>query len=131
MKTYWYFDPMETYLMTFLSNLYSSYVDNHFYDIFVPLCHVGSFFNNNKWKLTDGQICRIFLFSRIKIWIFIFSGRICERPIHSRTKNNYLSFIIWKLKVSAYGDVINYCKANWLCSIINSSHFILYELLLY
>ena len=36
------------------------YIDNHFNNKFVPLCHVGYFINSDGWKLTVRYICRIF-----------------------------------------------------------------------
>jgi len=41
-------------LSKFWSNLFSNHVDNHFCDIFVLLCPVGSFINSNRRKLMDG-----------------------------------------------------------------------------
>ena len=47
-------------LLTFWSNLFSNHVANDFCDIFINLCHIGSFINCNGRKLTNGWTCHTF-----------------------------------------------------------------------
>ena len=53
------------------------YVDNHFSDKFVSLCHVGYFIYGDGKKLTIGYICYTFYTFGIKFCIFIFQEHIC------------------------------------------------------
>ena len=76
--------------MTFWSNLFNSYVDHLFCDIFVPLCHVCFFINGNRWKLTNWWICHIFF----NFWGLKFEFSSFE------DKNDYLSYVWVSLNTS-------------------------------
>jgi len=62
------------------------YVDNHFSDKFVSICHVDYFINGDGRKLTVGYLWHFLPFQGLNFVFFIFQGHIYQRITHSTTK---------------------------------------------
>jgi len=102
-------------LLTFWSSLFTSHVDNHFCDIFVPLCHINSFINGNRQKLTDEWICRTYFhFRGLKFEFSPFEDKFVS-ALHSHRRKwlftqtkKYIQYLFYNYKIkNVEGNKIN------------------------